>query len=199
MLIGITLMAVCQFSGTFTLSNYAKTIFRETGTNIDPNVASVIMGGAQVLGSIFASILVDRLGRKLLLLISTAGSATALAATGTFAHLSANGFDTSAWNVVPVVTLSFFICIACVGMATVPYVLVAEVLPVKVRRIGATIYICSVSVFAYIMLQFFPVLLAYMQLDGYMWMSACVSALGFVFTLVVVSETKGINLDNPSM
>lgn len=195
MLIGPALMAVAQFSGTFTLSNYAKTIFSESGTALDPNVSSIVLGSIQVLGTICAATFIDRVGRKVLLLISSAGSATALLITGIYAYLNAEGYDLRAFSVLPVVSLSFFIFISAVGLSPVPYVLVSEVLPQKIRRIGVTVCVCLVSLFAFIMLRFFPVMLATFGLHGCMWFFTCVSVSGFVFTLLVVKETKGMNLD----
>lgn len=132
MLIGPTLMAACQFSGTFVLSNYAATIFKETGSTINPNLSSIIMGCNQFMGTIFASSLIDRLGRKKLLLISSVGSALCLTVTGTYCYLGANGYDVSILNLLPVVSLSAFIFITAIGMNPVPYVIVSEVLPPKV-------------------------------------------------------------------
>lgn len=195
MLVGPTLMAVAQFSGTFTLTNYAQTVFRESGAQLDPNFSSIIMGSIQVLGCLCASSFIDRLGRKVLLLVSSAGSACALFVTGSYAYLYSNGFEVSAWNALPVVSLSFFIFISAVGITPVPYVLATEVLPSKLRRAGATFCVCSVSVYASVMLRCFPVMLATLQLHGCMWFFSCVSVAGFVFTLFVVQETKGKNLD----
>lgn len=163
---------------------------------MDPNKSAMIMGSIQVLGTICASLLIDRLGRKLLLLISCAGSASALLVTGLYSYMTWHGGHDVAWlNLMPVATLSFFIFISAVGITPVPYVLVSEVLPSKIRRIGATICVCFVSLFSFIMLRFFPVMLETFRLYGCMWIFACVSSAGFVFTLLVVQETKGMNLD----
>lgn len=43
MLISTFLMAVSQFSGLFVITNYAVTIFKETGSTLDPNVSSIVM------------------------------------------------------------------------------------------------------------------------------------------------------------
>lgn len=132
MLIGFTLMAVAQFSGTFLMCNYAATIFKETGSTMDPNVSSIIMGCNQVIGTICHSSLIDRLGRKPLLLISTAGSAMSLVVTGVYSYMNTHGYDVSSLNLLPVISLSAFIFITAVGLNPVPFVLLSEVLPPKV-------------------------------------------------------------------
>lgn len=54
----------------------------------------------------------------------------------------------------------------------------------------------SVSFFAFIMLMIFPYLMYYLQLHGCMFLFATVSAIGLVYTIYVVPETRGKNLDN---
>lgn len=132
MIIGPVLMASNQFSGGFTLSNYAVTIFHETGSTIDPSLSAIVMGLTQLTGTIFASSLIDRLGRKLLLLISAAGSAMTLLVTGVYCYLNTSGFDVSSLNLLPIITLSAFIFVTAIGLNPVPYVVAAESLPPKV-------------------------------------------------------------------
>lgn len=64
MMIGIVLMVLNQFSGCFAMLNYTSNIFKEAGTKISPNVASIIVGAIQLIGSCFPVFLVDRIGRK---------------------------------------------------------------------------------------------------------------------------------------
>lgn len=132
MLIGPVLMAAVQFSGAFTLANYAVTIFNETGSTVDPSLSAIIMGSTQLVGTIFASSLIDRLGRKFLLLISMAGAALTLLATGGYCYMNTQGYDVGSLNLLPVITLSAFIFVTAIGMNPVPYVVTAEVLPPKV-------------------------------------------------------------------
>lgn len=126
-------MFVSQLSGAYTVSNYAATIFKETGSTFDPNISSIVMGVLQVCGNITASQLMDRMGRKKLLIVSNSGAAISHAITGTFIYLSKNGYDVSAFNLLPVISISFFIFINAIGILPVPYVILAEVMPQKVR------------------------------------------------------------------
>lgn len=126
-------MFVSQLSGSYTISNYAATIFKETGSSIDANVSSIVMGIVQVCGNYMSSQLIDRAGRKTLLLVSTAGAAISQAITGTYIFLGKSGYDVSAFNLLPVMSISFFIFINAIGILSVPYVVLAEVMPQKVK------------------------------------------------------------------
>lgn len=127
-----TLIAVCQFSGTFALTTYASTIFKESGSTINPNYATVVLGCFLLIGTCVSIALIDRLGRKILLLFSTMAASVCLLITGTYTYYVKQGYDLSDFNIVPVVALSVFICVSCVGIIPIPYVLVAEVFPQKV-------------------------------------------------------------------
>lgn len=65
----------------------------------------------------------------------------------------------------------------------------------KIRQVGATIGVCTVSVYAFLMLLLFPWLMDLIGLAACLYGFACVSFAGLMFTLFVVQETKGKNLD----
>lgn len=133
MLIGPFLMAVSQFSGTFTLVSYAATVFKESGSNLNPNLSSIILGCLQITGTISTYFLIDRIGRRVLLTISCAGSAIGLSIMGIYCYLSKHNVDVSQYNWIPVITLSFVIYISSIGIIPVPYIILSEVLPQKVQ------------------------------------------------------------------
>lgn len=132
MLIGPTLMAVSQFSGSFVLTNYAVTIFQKSGSNYSPHTSSIVFGCLQIAGTYVTTLFIDRFGRKVLLIISGSGCAIGLTVMGTFSYLVECGLDASGLNWIPVVSLSFVIFIASIGLIPIPYVIISEVLPQKV-------------------------------------------------------------------
>lgn len=62
--IGIVLAALNQFCGCFAMLNYTANIFKEAGSNMSPNLAAILVGVIQLVGSYAATVLVDRAGRK---------------------------------------------------------------------------------------------------------------------------------------
>lgn len=132
LLIGIILMMINQFSGCFVLLNYSATIFRDCGSDISPNMSSIIVAFIQICGTYCATILVDKVGRKLLLTMSAAGTSLGLAVMGTYSFLDKLHLDLKLFNWVPVTSLSFVIFIASIGILPLPFVVLAEILPNKV-------------------------------------------------------------------
>lgn len=131
-MISPVLSAVGIFSGYCAISNYTVIIFQHTGSTIDPYVSAIVMAAVQVVGTFVASQLMDRLGRKTLLLISTSGGFIMLLVTGIFAYLYKQGFDMSSFNILPVISISLHVFICAIGLESVLLVLISEVLPRRV-------------------------------------------------------------------
>lgn len=193
-LIGIMLMILNQFSGGFVIINYAGTIFRDAGSNLSPNMSSIIVAALQIAGCYTAAILIDKSGRKILLLISTSGITLGLGVLGCYLYLAHHKYNVTQFAIIPVVSLSFVIFIACLGILTVPFVILAEILPTNIRSIGSLITLSVLTSTAFMLLKFFPILALHIHLYGCMWMFSGVCALGTIMIIVFVPETKGKNL-----
>lgn len=127
-------MAINQFSGCFVLINYSATIFRDSGSELNPNMSSIILAAVQILGTYVSTILVDRVGRKILLIVSAASTSGGLAIMGLYSYLDKHGWDMQDLDWVPVTSLSFVIFIASIGILPLPFVVLAEVLPQNVSQ-----------------------------------------------------------------
>lgn len=64
LLIGIVLVSLNQFSGVSTMLIYTANIFQESGSSLSPNKSAIVVGVIQAIGSVTATNLVDRAGRK---------------------------------------------------------------------------------------------------------------------------------------
>lgn len=217
LIIGPTLMAISQFSGSFVLVNFAVTIFRDSGSDIDPNVSAIVMAVLQIFGAYMTSAVIDKVGRKVLLIISAMGTAFGLSMMATYMHFQQLGYDVSQFRLVPLISLSMVLVVSSLGLVSVPYVIIAEVLPRKVsqndklhigistnfktficfqiRNIGATMCTTTVSIYAFIMLNSFEYLKRTIHLYGCVLMFLGVALFGIVFIILMVPETKGKNLD----
>lgn len=134
LLIGPTLMAVNQFSGTFIIITYAASIFKDSSSDFDPHTSAMVVGGLQIVGTYVTSLCIDRLGRRVLLVASASGTALGLGMMVAYLQLQSGQCDVSALRLVPVISLSFVTVVASMGLGSVPYVIIAEVLP---QRVGS--------------------------------------------------------------
>lgn len=113
--------------------NYTAMIFAESGSSLSPTIAAIIVGVIQVVGNLVATMLVERAGRKLLLLISAVGICLSQVIMGGHGYLKTFGYDTSGFDWVPVAAFSFMLFIASWGLLTLPFLVIAEIMPPKIR------------------------------------------------------------------
>ncbi|KAJ8963766.1 hypothetical protein NQ314_005399 [Rhamnusium bicolor] len=185
-----------QFSGTTAITFYAQAIFREAGDDISPHHASMIYFSVQLLVTMISSGIVDKAGRKPLLIISMAGSAFALFLEGTYFYVrSETQIDTSSFGFVPVVVLIGFVIIFSIGMQSIPILMLGELFPTSVKAYAlcfADVYYSVVATIASIFLQ--------VMKDNYGMYFAfygftIFSVFGLIFIILCVPETKGKNLE----
>ncbi len=73
LLVSMGLMFFQQLSGINAVMFYSVNIFRLAGSSIDSNLATIILGVVNIGATIFSNVVIDRLGRKMLLYISSSG------------------------------------------------------------------------------------------------------------------------------
>lgn len=66
LIIGIVLVMLCVCNGVFAISIYSASIFQETGSNLSPNMSTIVLGIIQCVASCVTMHLVDRSGRKVI-------------------------------------------------------------------------------------------------------------------------------------
>jgi len=131
----IFVLIICnQLSGSFAIFNYTSHIFAELGNKLDPNTCTIVVGAAQLVGIFSAVALVDRLGRRVLLLTSMGGMGSgelAIALLKCFA--SPEFLDQNGW--LPLVIMCFVACIASLGVIALIFIIIIELLPAKVSTL----------------------------------------------------------------
>lgn len=199
--------------------NYTANIFQASGSDLDPHMSSIVIAAIQIFGVYGSTNLVDRVGRKTLLTFSTCGAFVGLASLGTYSFLTNElNMDLRELNWVPLVSFSTFMFISCFGIVPLPFIVLTEILPSKVNpylplfwtgespdpfalrfqvlRVGQTLCMLSNSIFAFISLKTFPLLMEWTGLYGVAWICAGVCLYGIFFSIFILKETKGKNLNS---
>lgn len=194
-LIGIVLAFLSQSCGVVVFITYASTIFTRSGASFSPEVSSIVLAVLQIVGTYLATLFVETQGRKFLLIISLCGNTFGLSAMAAYLYCDSLELDVSMFNWVPVASLGFVILISSVGIVPVSLISLVEALPAKMRSFGLTVGTSSISVFAFIILASYPVLLEIFDMHEYIFILAVTCAFGVIFIVVYVDETKGKALD----
>jgi sugar porter (SP) family MFS transporter len=184
LLIGLTLAVLQQLSGINAVFSYAPSIMEQTGLSASGSLlAAVAVAGVNVAATLVALPLVDRWGRRPLLLVSLACMALALALFGvTFTTVGGSGLSL-VWLVVYILAFEL-------GMGPLFWVLIAEIFrpDAKATGVGACTalnWLANVGVGLS-----FPLLVAWLGQGQTFWIFAAACALGFVFVRRFVPETK---------
>ncbi|XP_064541819.1 facilitated trehalose transporter Tret1-like [Drosophila montana] len=179
-----------QFSALFAMVNYMSDVFAQSGSTMDPNTSSIIIGSVQILGAYVSTIVCDVFGRKILMLISSAGVAICLTVFGFFTYY-AGIYDMTEWSWIPVAIMSLDIFLGNIGLISCLFVLMVEMFPLKIRARATSIAIVICSSLVFLMLNIFPLCMAHWGLPATMWSCAAITAGCFIFFLLFLKETKG--------
>ncbi|XP_065357203.1 facilitated trehalose transporter Tret1-like [Calliphora vicina] len=188
------LLFVNQFSGIFAFVNYMSNIFADSGSSMDPNTSTIIMGALQIAGTYAATLLVDTYGRKILMLWSTGGMSVGLAIFGAFTYYSGI-VDLSDYSFVPLVLMGFVVFVGNMGMIALTFVVLVEIFPAKIRSIAASVSITTLSLLVFAMLKIFPLFMDSFGISITMWSCSTVCAFSFIYLLIFLVETKGKSMD----
>ncbi|KAG4073998.1 hypothetical protein HA402_014203 [Bradysia odoriphaga] len=196
--IGFALILLHEFCGCFTMINYTATIFAESGSDISPNLSAIICGAIQLLGTLVSTKLVDRAGRKFLLIISSIGAGLSLVALGTYTYMNSLGYYVQPFSWVAVASFSSMLFLASCGIIPLPYVILSEIMPDRIRSIGATVCFCFSWIIAFAMLKCFPLVVTSFGMHGCIFFFATCCFLGATFVIVILPETKGKSFEDIS-
>jgi len=192
---------------------YAAQILQSAGSP-DPSLTSACTVGASlVVGTILASLLIERMGRKLLLSVSAAGmlaGSVVLSCHSFLTRPKACFSNSSTMAVLPaeeekicnpqlfplaVVGIIVFVLSFSFGLGPVPWVMLSEYLPLQVRGVAGGVVVASNWIAAAIITGGF---LSYMELVGTMfaWLTlAGINLVGLVIIVLFIRETKGKSLE----
>ncbi|KPM05562.1 Facilitated trehalose transporter Tret1-like protein, partial [Sarcoptes scabiei] len=193
LILALLLMLFQQFSGINAIMFYATKIFAEAGSSIEPKYATIIIGVSQVIATLCGSFLVDRLGRKLLLIVSGLLHVLATGALGLYYYLSeehqSNPSNDFGW--VPLVSLVMFIIGFSIGYGPIPWLMVAELTPMDSRSTTSAIATTFNWTCAFIITKNFEFLKDSLTKHGTFFLFAAISFISIIFVIFMLPETKG--------
>ena len=185
-LVGIGLALFQQFCGINVVFNYTATIFESIGASKDDQLLqTVFIGCVNLLFTLLAMALVDKIGRKPLMLLG-AGGLTILYLF--ISYLLGIKSASVSWFLLTAIG------IYALTLAPVTWVLISEIFPNKVRGTATSIAVLSLWAAYFILTFTFPVMYNKLQ-EKTFYVYAVICLIGFVFVYKKVRETKGKTLE----
>jgi sugar porter (SP) family MFS transporter len=187
--LAITIGMFNQLSGINAILYYLPTIFQSAGfSHLSANYQSVVIGLANLLATLLGISLIDKLGRKTLLLIGAIGTAVCLAAAATLFQVGGHP------NLLLPAFVGFIIFFA-ISQGAVIWVYLSEVFPTNIRSkgqsLGSSTHWIMNALIAYLM----PAALAYSKSLPFAFFAAMMVVQFFV-VLTIYPETKGLSLES---
>jgi len=187
--LGVFLAVFQQWCGINVIFNYAEEIFRAAGYDISSVVKNIAWTGSVNLAFTFVALgVVDKGGRRPLMLFGSAGLALAYVVLGFCFHQHVTGLP---------VLLLVLAAIACYAMSLAPvtWVVISEIFPNRIRGAAMSVAVMALWVACFILTYTFPLMNKALGAAGTFWTYAGICVVGFVVILIRLPETKGKTLE----
>jgi len=195
--VGIGLAILQQVTGINTVIYYAPQIVQFTGLGDDANSSAILatigVGIVNVGMTIVAVRLLDRVGRRALLLGGVAVMAISLFTLG----LAFDGSDSDTFSsVLAIGSLMTYVGAFAISLGPIFWLINSEIYPLRVRSKAASLGTTANWVFNFIVSLTFLSLIAGLGRQGAFWLYGAVSVLTWIFCWKLVPETKGKRLED---
>jgi SP family arabinose:H+ symporter-like MFS transporter len=191
LMLAVALMAFSQFCGINAITYYSTKIFETAGGGKSAAfTSSVWVGFINLLFTLVAIALVDKAGRRPLLIIGTAVQTISLGLVGWMFHRGQGG--------VPLLLCVIgFIAAFAMSMGPIGWLFCSEIFPNKVRGRAMSVAGFTIWVSCYIVAQTFPMLNDNPAIGPArtFWVYAAISLFSLMFVLAFIPETKGRTLE----
>lgn len=169
--------------------------FQAAGTSISSDLSTIVIGAVHLAATFAGAMLVDRAGRRLLLLISISVMSVALLALGLFFFIRQRDLE-MAENIgwLPITSLTIYTIAFALGFGPIPWLLVAELYSKDVNAIMSSVTGAMNPCLTFIVASSFSSISSVVGIGGAFWIFAAFSIVGTVFVYLKVPETKGKSL-----
>jgi SP family arabinose:H+ symporter-like MFS transporter len=192
LIIAVGIAAVAQLSGINAVMYYSTKIFTTAGIGVaDAFGATVVIGFVNLLFTLVAVVLMDRAGRRVLLLVGLAAQVLSLSVVALLLGIHSSG-------VALLTAILVFIAAFAMALGPTSWLLGSELFPTKIRGRGMSMVAFTTWVGCYAVTQTFPMLNDNPAIGPAktFCVYAAVSLAGLLFTFLLVPETKGRTLEN---
>ncbi|XP_021635640.2 sugar transporter ERD6-like 16 isoform X2 [Hevea brasiliensis] len=192
-LIGIAIMVFQQFVGINGIGFYASQIFVSAGFS-SGTIGTIAYACVQIPITIVGALLMDKSGRKVLIMVSAAGTFLGCFLAGVSFFLKAHGLLLR-W--VPTMVLAgvlIFISSFSIGMGAVPWLIMSEIFPINIKGVGGSLVVLVNWLGAWLVSYTFNFLMSWSS-SGTFFLYSGVSLTAILFVAKFVPETKGKTLE----
>jgi sugar porter (SP) family MFS transporter len=192
LLVGLTLSALSQITGINAVIYYGSIIvdkYSERPGHSNAIGANVLIGVASLFCTVLAVMLIDRIGRRPLLLYGSAAMSVFLMALGGVSRMNQPRIG------IIVALLVGYVSSFSLGMGSVTWVYIAEIFPLESKGISMSLATAVLWIGCICVTMSFLTLEKYLHASGVFWFYGALCIATFIFIHVYVPETKGRSLE----
>jgi sugar porter (SP) family MFS transporter len=193
-MLAVALAVFNQLSGINAIMYYAPQIFQMAGAGQDSALLqTVAVGGLNLIVTMAAVAVIDRFGRRKLMIAGSIGYILSLGAAAWAFYTYGNDFD-STGSVILLGSLLVFIASHAVGQGAVIWVFMSEIFPNRIRARGQALGSFTHWFMAAVISWTFPIIAD--SSGGHAFAFYAVMMVGqLIWVMLVMPETKGIPLE----
>jgi MFS transporter, SP family, sugar:H+ symporter len=196
--IAVALQVFQQFTGINAIMFYAPVLFQTMGFGSGASLLSaVVTGGVNVASTVVSIVLVDKVGRRKLLLEACVQMLIAQLGVGgiMLAQVRANNAPTRGWAVAIVVLICVYVSSFAWSWGPLGWLIPSETFPLETRTTGFSLAVSSNMLFTFLIAQAFLSMMCTMRAFIFFFFAAWIIVMG-AFVLVLLPETKGVPIDD---
>ena len=212
LIISVGLMFFQQFCGVNAVLFNAASIFSQAGFS-DGKLVSIAIGLVQFIGTGLACLVMDRAGRRILLLIMAIGMSVTLVGLGFYFEVYIPKNETSSADAVSLVgsinhsveaskiswlsilCLVLFNLFFALAWGPVPWLVMSEIFPLRARGPATSIATMANWLLAFLVTKMYDPMVSFLTIQGTYWFFGGCSFVGFIFVYFLMPETKGKTLE----
>ncbi len=194
LVIGCIFALLQQIIGINAIIYYAPTIFSKAGLGDATAILGTVgIGSVNVIVTIFAIYIMDKIDRKKLLITGNIGMVCSLLIMATLVWTIGLHSTVGAWIIV--VCLTLFIVFFAFTWGPILWIMLPELFPMRARGAATGIATLSLSIGSLLVAQFFPLLTSVMGIEQVFLIFAVIGILAMIFVIKYLPETRGRSLE----
>jgi len=177
-----------------TLNSYAEIVIVKSGVNITPSFVVMALSFSTIVAGSTAILVVDKYGRKNLLIVSSMGVVVSLFALGLHFYLLSMNFDSEKLAWLPITSLLSFNIFVSYGLVPVPSALVGEIFPADLKNLVSFFIALTNAIMSFSFAKTFQPFIDVAGETIVFWTYGFFLLIAIPYVWYLIPETKGKSL-----
>lgn len=183
-----------RLSGAGAIIQYTAKLFSISGSSVAPGTASIITGIFQLLGSGITIFLVDRVGRRRLLLVSSSVVVGCLAVLTLYFYFLNKGMLENSLKILPIIIVCTYISFFRLGLGPLPWFITTELIGADHSNRAQSCIVSYSWILSFVVMKTFVILVDDWPVA--LWLGyTIISVIGYLFILFFIPETNNKHAD----